>query len=111
MEQITGIREELVEEFVEHLERRGRGSYTRPVPIGSGCRTSRVGRNARGVELDMVLRCDVEAYVGEFAAGPGRASRVAGVFDLVTGEPGPCAPCLADGQPPPECARARSSRS
>lgn len=87
MEQ-AGIPDQLVEEFVEHLERRGRGSYT--------ARSYRLGLSdfsrwlqGAGRELDVVSRRDVEAYIGEFAAGPGHASRSAGVVDLSTGEPVP----------------------
>jgi len=86
VEQQAGIADELVEEFVRHLERRGRGSYTmRSYRLGLGDFSrwlTRVGR-----ELVEVSRRDVEAYVGEFAAGPGTAARGSGVVDLATGQP------------------------
>jgi integrase/recombinase XerD len=88
MRQTTGIREQLVEEFLEHLERRGRGSYTaRSYRLGLADFSRWLQRAGR--ELDVVSRRDVEAYVGEFAAGPGQAPRTAGVVDLATGEPAP----------------------
>lgn len=87
MEQ-AGIAEELVEEFVGHLECRGRGSYT--------ARSYRLGladfsRWLTGVSRPLVevSRRDVEAYIGEFAAGPGTAARASGVVDLATGKPVP----------------------
>lgn len=83
MEQ-TGIPEQLVEEFVEHLERRGRGSYTvRSYRLGLSDFSRWLARSGR--LLGDVSRRDVEAYVGEFAAGPGQASRGVGVVDLATG--------------------------
>lgn len=84
----AGLIEELVEEFVEHLDRRGRGSYTR--------RSYRLGlddfsRWLTRVDqpLVKVTRRDVEAYIAEFAAGPGSGARVSGVVDLATGAPVP----------------------
>lgn len=87
MEQM-GISDQLVEEFVEHLERRGRGSYTvRSYRLGLADFSRWLHREGR--ELNVVRRRDIEAYIGEFAAGPGPglASRNAGVIDLATGEP------------------------
>jgi integrase/recombinase XerD len=82
----AGIAEELVEEFVGHLGRRGRGSYTmRSYRLGLADFSrwlTRVGR-----PLVAVSRRDVEAYIGEFAAGPGTAARASGVVDLATGQP------------------------
>lgn len=87
MEQ-TGIPDRLVEEFVDHLERRGRGSYTaRSYRLGLADFSGWLQRAGR--ELDLVSRREVEGYVGEFAAGPGQAGRRAGVVDLATGEPVP----------------------
>lgn len=87
MEQ-TGIPEQLIGEFLEHLERRGRGSYTaRSYRLGLSDFSRWLQRAGR--ELDAVTRRDVEAYVGEFAAGPGQAGRRAGVVDLATGQPVP----------------------
>lgn len=84
MEQ-TGIPDQAVDEFVEHLERRGRGSYTvRSYRLGLADFSRWLQRAGR--ELDAVSRRDVEAYVGEFAAGPGLAGRRAGVVDLATGD-------------------------
>lgn len=87
MEQ-AGIPDQAVDEFVEHLERRGRGSYTvRSYRLGLADFSRWLQRARR--ELDVVSRRDVEAYVGEFAAGPGQAGRRGGVVDLATGEPVP----------------------
>ncbi len=85
MEQ-TGIPVELVEDFLDHLERRGRGTYTaRSYRLGLSDFSRWLQRAGR--EFDVVSRRDVEAYVGEFAAGPGQAGRGGGVVDLATGEP------------------------
>lgn len=86
MEQ-TGVPDRLAEEFLEHLELRGRGSYTaRSYRLGLADFSRWLQRAER--ELDLVSRRDVEAYIGEFAAGPGQASRTAaGLVDLATGEP------------------------
>lgn len=84
----TGIPEELVEAFVEHLERRGRGSYTaRSYRLGLADFSRWLQRAGR--ELDVVSRRDIEAYVGEFAAGQRQAGRRAAVLDLATSEPVP----------------------
>ncbi|WP_290705228.1 tyrosine-type recombinase/integrase [Gordonia sp. UBA5067] len=81
-----GIAEELVEDFVGHLERRGRGSYTaRSYRLGLADFSRWLTRVDR--PLVAVSRRDVEAYIGEFAAGPGTAARASGVVDLATGEP------------------------
>ncbi len=87
MEQ-TGIPEKVLEEFIRHLELRGRGTYTaRSYRLGLADFSRWLERAGR--ELDAVTRRDVEAYIGEFAAGPGQAARAAGVVDLATGEPVP----------------------
>ncbi len=87
MEQ-TGVPDQVVEEFLDHLERRGRGSYTaRSYRFGMSDFSRWLQRAGR--EFDVVTRRDVEAYVGEFAAGPGQAGRRVGVLDLATGEPVP----------------------
>ena len=84
MEQ-TGIPVELVEDFLDHLERRGRGTYTaRSYRLGLSDFSRWLQRAGR--EFDAVSRRDVEAYVGEFAAGPGQAGRRVGVVDLATSE-------------------------
>lgn len=85
MQQATGIPEQLIGEFVEHLVRRGRGSYTvRSYRLGLSDFSRWLQREGR--EFDAVSRRDIEAYIGEFAAGPGQTSRAA-VVDLATGEP------------------------
>ena len=84
----TGIPAELIEDFLEHLDRRGRGTYTaHSYRLGLSDFSRWLQRAGR--EFDTVSRGDVEAYVGEFAAGPGQAGRRAGVVDLATGEPVP----------------------
>lgn len=88
MQQTAGIPDSLIEEFVAHLERRGRGSYTvRSYRLGLADVSRWLKRAGR--ELDEVGRRDVEAYIGEFAAGPSQATRTSGVVDLATGEPVP----------------------
>lgn len=83
-----GITDELVQEFIEHLERRGRGSYTaRSYRLGLADFSRWLREGERG--LDVLSRRDVEAYIGEFAAGPGRTGRRGAVTDLATGEPVP----------------------
>lgn len=83
-----GIPERQVEESIDHLERRGRGSYTlRSYRLGLSDFSRWLAESGR--LLGEVSRRDVEAYVGEFAAGPGQAGRRAGVVDLATGEPVP----------------------
>jgi len=83
-----GIPGSVIEEFVAHLQRRGRGSYT--------ARSYRLGLadfsrwlEGRGRSLSEISRRDVESYIGEFAAGPGRTGRRAGVVDMATGRPVP----------------------
>jgi len=84
----AGIAEELVEEFVGHLECRGRGSYTaRSYRIGLADFSRWLTDVSR--PLVEVSRRDVEAYIGEFAAGPGTAARASSVVDLATGKPVP----------------------
>ena len=63
-----GVPAQLIEEFLEHLARRGRGSYT--------TRAYRLGLHdfscwltERGQLLDRVVRADVETYIDAFARG------------------------------------------
>lgn len=83
-----GIPVGLVEDFLDDLERRGRGTYTaRSYRLGLSDFSRWLQRAGR--EFDAVSRRDVETYVGEFAAGPGQVGRRVGVVDLATGEPVP----------------------
>lgn len=86
-----GIPAELVEEFLEHLVRRGRGSYTtrsyRLALHDFGCWLAE-----REQPLDGVSRADVEAYIDAFAHGHrtgGRAPRSqrTSVVELTSGQP------------------------
>ncbi len=87
MEEV-GIAEELVEQFIGYLERRGRGSYTmRSYRLGLTDFSRWLASADR--PLAGVSRRDIESYIAEFAAGPGTAVRASGVVDLSTGQPVP----------------------
>ena len=80
----TGISEGLVEEFLGHLHRRGRGSYM--------MRSWRLGLTdfsrwlvGVGRPLAEVSRGDIAAYIGEFSAASSTAGRASRVVDLSTG--------------------------
>lgn len=63
-----GVGAELVEEFLEHLARRGRGSYTtRSYRLGLGDFSCWLAE--REQLLERVARADVEAYIDAFARG------------------------------------------
>jgi len=89
-----GIPDTLIEEFLAHLQRRGRGSYTvRSYRLGLGDFGRWLTSVGRGV--DEVSRRDVEAYVDEFARGDPAAARRQGqprrpaVVDLARRQPRP----------------------
>lgn len=70
----AGIPGEVVETFLEHLKRRGRGSYTaRSYRFALEDFSRWLCRS--GYSLDEVSRRVLEAYIGEFADGVGRHSR------------------------------------
>ena len=86
-----GVSAQLVEEFLEHLARRGRGSYTtRSYRFGLGDFSCWL--TERQQPLEAVCRADVEAYVDAFARGhrtggrPPRGQRTS-VVELKSGQP------------------------
>jgi site-specific recombinase XerD len=88
-----GIPEPVVEEFLAHLQRRARGSYTvRSYRLGLGDFARSLTSVGRGV--DEVSRRDVEAYIDTFARGEPAAARRqrASVVDLASRQPRPVVP-------------------
>lgn len=84
MEQ-SGISDHLIEQFVAHLRARDRGTYTiRSYRLGLADFSRWLVRGSR--PLAEVSRRDIEAYIVEFAAGPGTVARASGVVDLATGK-------------------------
>lgn len=86
-----GVPAELVEEFLEHLAGRGRGSYTtRSYRLGLRDFSGWLTEQQR--PLEAVSRVDVEDYVAAFAAGHGTGDRPprtqrTSVVELTSGQP------------------------
>jgi hypothetical protein len=88
MAEQPGIPEGLIDEFLAHLARRGRGSYTAQ-SYRLGLRDFARWLTAAGRRLDEVAQRDIESYVDEFARGAKSGARRpdprrAGVVDLAT---------------------------
>ncbi|HSI93241.1 MAG TPA: site-specific integrase [Jiangellaceae bacterium] len=74
MDDQPGVPDTVIEEFLAHLQRRGRGSYTvRSYRLGLGHFDRWL--TSVGCGMDGVSRHDVEAYIDEFARGEPAAAR------------------------------------